>query len=203
LEEKRTFQDETPQEKNLSSEEVKKWLEEIKPDTNKELEKSRKTSKFLILGTAVFFLIGLIVGGIFYYVRSTSKATKTNSDKQTATKETKIVSSPSPTATPTPAKITDLKLLKVRILNGSGKIGEAGRIKEKLSANGFVSENITTGNADNYSYTKTIVKIKSKLDDSVYEKINELLSTYETSKQEQDEESDFDIEIIIGSSKRQ
>lgn len=63
---------------------------------------------------------------------------------------------PSPTATPTPS--VDRKLVKVKVLNGSGVRGKANEVKDVLNAKGY--EEILTGNADNFDYEKTEIQAK-------------------------------------------
>lgn len=77
-----------------------------------------------------------------------------------------LIKTPTPTATPTtipspttePTPSFDKDTLKIKILNGSGKVGKAGEIKDLLKEKGYVD--ILTGNADNYDYTKTQIQVK-------------------------------------------
>ena len=63
-----------------------------------------------------------------------------------------------PTSTPTP-QIT-LSDLSFEVQNGSGIEGQAGKVSDILKKNNIT--HITTKNADNYKYVKTIIRIKKE-----------------------------------------
>lgn len=109
-----------------------------------------------------------------------------------------------PTITPTPVPPTPTpsfkkEELKIKVLNGSGTVGKATEVKNLLKDKGY--QEIVTGNADNYDFTKTVIQVKkslvgagkvvaSDLKDSVSSpKIDNTLSDDETS----------DVIITIGS----
>jgi len=111
----------------------------------------------------------------------------------------------SSTPTPTPSEIMeelDLSEYSVSLLNGSGVPGEAGNAEELLSELEFAD--IKTGNAESYDYEQTEVSLKKNLPQGVYSKIEAALSeTYSISLSETtlDEDSTFDIIIIVGQRK--
>ncbi len=182
-----------------SSEEIKKWLEDIRPDTTKEVEKSKGLNlKPLLAGVFFLFILGLIAGGIIYYTKSMGvKQTESIVSKEN-------IETISPTLQPTekPRKL-DLKVFKVNILNGSGIKGEAAKVKNILVENGFSDENLTTGNADSYNYKQTIVKLKQNIEEEVFESIKNYLKNYEVimSEEKLPENFSFDVVITIGSVK--
>ena len=107
-----------------SSQEIKEWLKEVRPDTTKEVEKGNgPNAKVVVLIVVILLILGAVVGGFFYYRQSVS--------------EPKIQPTPTPVAAiPTPTAVAvevDLKTISVRVLNGSGTTGEAGRVKGLLT----------------------------------------------------------------------
>lgn len=76
------------------------------------------------------------------------------------TKSNPPTTAPSPTATPTisPTPIIDKTLLKIKVLNGTGKRGRAADVRDILTDKGYGE--IITDNADNFDYEKTELQIK-------------------------------------------
>lgn len=95
------------------------------------------------------------------------------------------------------------KDLKVQILNGSGKVGEAGVVKTALLKLGFTSGNISTGNAESYDFKDTEVSFKSGIPVSLLSDIQKALDKYTVVKAKSDLEKDskFDISITVGTTK--
>ena len=106
---------------------------------------------------------------------------------------------PTPTVTPTPSPKADLNLLKVSVLNGSGKIGEAGKAKTLIEAKGFKVSNV--GNAANYTFTDTVIELKETVPDEVFELIEaSLAGTYSVKKGSAlKANSQYDIVVTVGS----
>lgn len=63
-----------------------------------------------------------------------------------------------PTQTPTPTPAYKKEEIKIKILNGSGTAGLASTLKDALIDKGYGE--ILTGNADNFDYLKSIIKVK-------------------------------------------
>lgn len=139
-------------------------------------------------------LLGALLGGIVFYQKSISSTTD-----QTPTPTEAPIVSIAPSATPS-AKL-DLTKHTVAILNGSGTPGEAGKVKDLITAAGFKAG--TTGNAATYDYTKTIIKAKGTVDSAFVTKLSETLGkSYVVDKaQTLDASSTNDVEVIVGSSK--
>ena len=103
-----------------------------------------------------------------------------------------------PTETPTPTPKIERAKIKVKILNGGGVPGKATVVKNLLKEKGY--EEILTGNADNFDYTKT--EIQTKKDDKSF---GELMAAdiKENSSSPKigslDEKEAPDVVIIIGS----
>ena len=185
------------EEKQISSDEVKEWLKEVRPDTTKENEKGRGPSSKIILTIVVVLLVlGAIVGGALYFQKG---VTEDKPDESTNTAEMTPVATPLPTA---PEEKVDLTTLNVSVLNGSGKAGEAGKVKNLLVEGGFSEDKITSGNADSYDYDETSVSVKGGLSTKVMDAVKTSLSdvyALTASEDELEESSSYDIVIIVGS----
>lgn len=182
----------------LSSEEVKKWLTDVRPDTTKEVEKGGGPNfKLILFILAALLLIGAVVGGIIYFKSNVSKP---GVEKETG--QAGVSLTPTPSVTPTPEAKIDFSKYSVNVLNGSGVVGEAGRVAESLKDLKF--KEIKTGNAESYDFTTTSVRLKAEVPDKVYEKISEVLSAsynVEKAKDALDKDSTYDIVITVGTKK--
>jgi hypothetical protein len=192
-------------ESKMSSENVKKWLQDVRPDTTKEVDKKGKPNlKVIITVGVILLLFGILIGGVFYYrsnVGDEAEEATSSPSEEIVTNET-ITESPTSTPTPTPEEELDLSNYSVNILNGSGIAGEAGRASSLLEELGF--SELDTGNADSYEYTTTVISLKKEVPDGVYEKIKESLSTdyiVEKSDEALEEDSTYDVVITVGSRK--
>ena len=142
----------TPRNDQISSEEVKKWLKDVRPDTSVEVEKSGSSNlKKMLVFFVVLLLLGAAVGGFFYYKSNLASTSGTENgepaNNQSETTTTELTSTP--TLTPTPEPV-DLSKYNVRILNGSGITGEAAKVKILLTTLTFAK--VSTGNADTSNY---------------------------------------------------
>lgn len=189
--------EEKPVDASVSSEEAKKWLKGVSPEIETEAggEKGSKL-KIIIIILVIAVILGIIAGGFYYYRSKVSK-------KVEAPPPTPTPVSSTPTPTPSVAiEEIDLSEYSVSLLNGSGVPGEAGNAEELLS--GLEFADIKTGNAESYDYEQTEVSLKKNLAQGVYSKIEAALSeTYNVSLSETtlDEDSTFDIIIIVGAKK--
>jgi len=88
---------------------------------------------------------------------------------------------------------------KLKIENGSGLPGEAGKVKEILVAEGF--KEVETGNADRFDYQETEVKLKANLPDEVEKTIERALNdTYvlKVDREGLQSDADYDVLVIVG-----
>lgn len=155
-----------------------------------------KKGKIILLILAVILIIGLAIGTIMNTNNEKLSFMKLN----TKTRET-VVLSPTQAPSPTPTTTAiDKTSLTIQVQNGSGESGVAGVMKDLLIENGYEGT-IDTGNADNYDYTETIVKVKSTKASIEEELRTELSKNYTVSeeKEELEESSEYDIVIIVGS----
>lgn len=181
-------------------------LEKNKPETKFPIRKEKFSISlgFLMITIIVAIVVAVLSGAIYVYFNGIQSIKI--APKKTATPSPTTSASPSqlPTPTPSPTKIASptpsIKLsdLKINILNGSGKIGEAGKVKALLEKAGFkVSQ---TGNAANFNFTDTIVQIKSTISADVINKIKDALKTSFTVADGTtlDAKSNFDIVVTVG-----
>ncbi len=130
-----------------------------------------KSNKKMLLVSFVLIAIIISAGGSLFYwfkMKGTSKPEK----KIFTTKSTKPST---PSAVPTTGKI-NLSEYKIKVLNGSGIVGEAGKVKSILEEAGFTVT--STDNADNYDFRETVIQTKKS---AAKELINKLKETIEKS----------------------
>ena len=180
----------------INSEAVKE--EPIKLEENK----PQKESSFNILWILIpgMLLLGLLIGGIFAYVFGIQKISDSNkpnaSDTQNITAEPTVSSTTKPTASPS----ANLSKYKIKILNGSGIKGEAGKVQTLIEAAGFTV--LSTGNAATYDYTKTQITIKTGIDPDF---VSTLAATLKKDYQLEDTKTvssqTNDVTVIVGNLK--
>lgn len=153
--------------------------------------------KWLLVALVGVFSLGLVGGGVFVYQKAITgkKVTPTTFAPTPSPGETAIKI---PEVTPTPK--TELKRsdLKIKVLNGTGVPGVAGKATEFLEKLGY--EGVKTGNADSFDYEKTIVQIKESKKNYLGLIIDDLSKNYslaESSKTLSEEEK-FEVIIILG-----
>jgi hypothetical protein len=162
-------------------------------------------TKDILIGLAVGLFVGLLAGGGVFYFRQ-SRANKNEDTSQTSPlttaepTEMDMETEEEPTATPEPTQALEKEDLSIQVLNGSGAPGAAGDGQNYLEELGY--ENISVGNADSYGYEQTEVYIKEELKGMVEQLVNDLQEEYEVEVQSEylDEDSDYDIRVIIGAS---
>lgn len=186
-------------ESSMTSDDVKEWLKDVRPDTTKEVEKKGGPSfKVVLILIAVTVLIGALVGGVFYYQKGISGM----KEKKEEPAMQEVFSTTTPT--PTPEEKVDLTSYSVSVQNGSGIKGEAAKVKGLLTAKGFAEDKITAGNADSSDYTQTSVSLKESVPDKVFDTIKEALGEgFDVVKSEKplDKDSKHDLVVIVGKKK--
>lgn len=105
---------------------------------------------------------------------------------------------PTQTETPRPALTTAVKTLakselKLQVLNGNGKTGDASTVASKIRAAGYT--NVTTGNAKNFQFTKTIIYYQTGYKTEA-EEIAQVLSGRATSVEESSISPQ--IQVVVG-----
>lgn len=186
-----------------------------KEDTTQDEQISQPEEKKPLLNKKLFFIFFLVlaigavtIGGIVVSRKSLEKQTEipevativesiiTPTQSQEATQSATTSASPS-------EEQVNLSDYSAQVLNGSGKVGEAGKAGDILEAEGF--EGIKLGNADSYDFTDTQVSLKQGTPKFVFDAIESALkSDYAVKKVDAlDEDSEFDVVIIVGSKESQ
>lgn len=177
----------------------------------------KKAFVYVIL-FALIIGIAILAGNYFLSGKSQSPATPTPTPTEaptpTPTPEATVSATPTPKASPTPSskvtptgKVTPTpttgattgKSLQVQVLNGSGTPGEAGKAATLLKNAGY---SITsTGNADTFDYTNTIIQIKKSKNQYAAQLKKDLSSQYtvDPTVQTLAETSSSDAIVILGS----
>jgi len=127
---------------------------------------------FVTILTAL--IVGFIAGGVYVYVTGVAD----NSDLTEVTPMPSPTGSTETTPTPTPSAkpVVKLDTLTVNVLNGSGIIGAAGKVKASLENGGFKVTG--TGNAANYNFKNTVIQVKTGTSTEVIDALKKSLSDY-------------------------
>lgn len=136
----------------------------------------------------VVLIAGALTCGVFIY--------RAGIKEEVVQKTSKIlpIETLEPTLMPGPRR-EDIKL---QVLNGSGVIGDALRVKSFLEDAGY--KEVTTANADNYDYKTTIVAVKESRKDYGDLLAKDLAKNYKVtiSSTFLDEINDFDVVVTVG-----
>lgn len=131
--------------------------------------KSTDSVSPLVIIVPGIFLLGALLGGIYFYQKNVSSDVPP-SPSPTLTVVTQGSNSP----TATPAATVDLTKYAINVMNGSGIVGEAGKVKTLVEGAGFKVS--ATGNASSYDYTKTVIKAKADVPADFLAKLSTTLS---------------------------
>lgn len=150
---------------------------------------SSKKKKTKIIG--ILLVLTVIIGGLFI-LRQPKKTDQT----KVGVVENK---EPSPTEKP---KI-DKKTVKIQVLNGTGTPGQAGTVVEALKEE-YNSDNIETGNAEEFNTTVTTITAKDGFNDVAKDIKDVLKATFDEINIDStplDKTSKFDIVVTTGGEK--
>jgi hypothetical protein len=155
-------------------------------------------------------IVGMIVAGFFFWTPfkdrffsggggSSNEVGKENVSTVSSKPDKTETKAEKPQATPSskPEKEINRADYRIQVLNGSGVVGAAGQARDFLVSKGYlVSE---TGNAGNFNYTKTTIRIKkskSAVSNLLTKDLKERYSINVGSPLS--EGGQFDIVIIVG-----
>jgi hypothetical protein len=147
---------------------------------------------------ALIVIVIIIAGGIFA-IRNFSGGESTDDASPTPNTLSSFAtptSTPTPTAaaTPTPKPKSEVK---VQILNGTGKAGEASFLKDEMEKLGY--SDIEAANADSQDETVTTFSFDKDLsDDYVTEITKKLEEIYQDVRVRRSSLTDFDVSILTG-----
>lgn len=137
-------------------------VREVKKSDNPKDGGFRISIGFVFLTIIVAIFVAILAGGVYVYFNGVSSLKSVNPESPLQPTLELVEATPEPsekpiaTASPTPEP--KLTTYKVNVLNGSGKIGEAGKVKILVEKAGF--KVASTGNAADFSFKKTVVQVK-------------------------------------------
>lgn len=106
----------------------------------------------------------------------------------------------SPTPAATPGATIDKTKASIRVLNGSGKAGEASRARDFLDSKGYKVTSV--GNAtEGFDFPQTVIRLKAAFSDFGQALVSDLADRYSAKVDSQTLSStdSADIEVVIGS----
>lgn len=183
----------------LTHDHAKELLAEI-TSGHTETKADRMNMKLLFGITIVTALVvGFISGGVYVYV--TGVRPDSTVSAPTPTSSPVASTTPVATATATPVAVNPdvLAAFKVSVLNGSGQIGGAGKVKSLMENAGFKVG--STGNAASFNYTDTMIQTTDKVSAEVVAVLKKALSkdySVEVGKALASD-SKWDIVVTVGS----
>ncbi len=155
---------------------------------------TRMPSPMIILIPGVLIL-GAILGGVYFYQKNVTTAEVLQTPTPVAEATVEPVASPSAS----PSGKLDLAKYTIMVQNGVGIPGVAGTAKDILTKAGFKVS--STGNAENYEYTDTVIEAKSTVPAEYVTKLTTSLSgKYKVaSPKVLSSSAKTDVVVIIGS----
>jgi len=158
---------------------------------------SKKVLKWLFGAIGVLLIVG--AGGWFLYMNYSggeAEPTPTPSVGGLSSFRTPEPLGPEPTAAATAEPVAKAKV-RIEVLNGTGKAGEAGYLKTKLEALGY--EEITAGNADDQDQTRTTVTFSEGVGQEVQDEVTELLEDiYDQVRARKGTLENYEISVVVG-----
>ncbi len=150
--------------------------------------------KYFFVPVLVIVVAAALMGGYLLFSAESKSAFRIDLPFFAKAKQ---VASPSPAASAAAEekKITDKGAMSVEVINGTGVVGQAGKVKTMLEGIGF--SNITAANAENTGNTVTKVEYSSDIDRGVREEVEaELKKTFEQ-VESSDAGADSTYQIIV------
>jgi len=148
-------------------------------------KKSNKTMLFVIVGILLAILVG------WFFMTQQPKNTDEVKDVTVEQKE------PTPTEKPKIEKSS----VKIQVINGTGTPGQAGIVVKALEDAGYSTDNIKTGNAEEFDNSTTSITARDNFEEIV-DNIKEVLKpTFEkvtVVSPNLESDSEFDIVIVTG-----
>ena len=165
-------------------------LDEVAAEASR--EGSGNMKKILL----VIFL--LLLGGalIFAGIKAADKFMGNEEEAEEELTE-EILEEATPTPTPTPEATIEKSEVTVKVLNGTGTPGQAGKAKTVMEDLGF--EDVTAGNAPSRNATSTTVVFSVDIPQSLRDEIVEALDeVFDEVEQEEDEDTEMTITVTTG-----
>lgn len=167
----------------------------IPPTLEVQSKSGKKWVVWVLLGVVV--VAGLGVGGWLFYQAGQAKQA-TEATQATPTPAAEVTATP----TLTPMAEVDREEFEIKVLNGSGISGEAGRVRELLEEAGFIVT--SAGNADKFDYKETMIEVKDTVKAAFIKELRETLEEKYMVASETgvlDGTASADVQVIVGSKK--
>jgi hypothetical protein len=169
----------------------------VKPTRGQKIEEQRQSGGIfsksnILLLLIIALLCGVVVFGGLYFTNA-KVPTNLFSFSPTPTP------SPLPTSTPTPVPSFDKSAASVKVLNGTGTPGQAGKVKSMISDLGF--NQIDTDNAETKTTTTLVVfspNVPSDVQDSIVKALEKTFSKVTPST---DKTATTDVIVTTGEEK--
>jgi hypothetical protein len=168
---------------------VNNWLERQVVVREKNVGQRKKVSWLSIVEL-------LMIPGLVVWLGMALRGQQTNTLQPTPTlSQIEPTSVPSPTTEPIVTQPLDVATLKVLILNGSGKTGEASKMMDYLKGLGYL--NVDTGNATEAASAGITIEASDTIGQRVVDDLEEGYTTAQV-KIKNGENFDYDVVVIIG-----
>lgn len=178
-------------------------LDLIESDVPEKKQKKRLKIRTLVMISVIILMLVISSLAITSYLKGKNNQPASQVSISTQTKiedkpKEEVKEEVKVEAEPEKVKFSDFKGYKLKILNGSGIKGEADKLKLALSPLNF--DDVQTGNADTYNYTKTIISYKTPELLNNFELFDSYMKVYEVEHSDKlvDVKEEADIIIIIG-----
>ncbi len=166
-------------------------------------EKKFPLKTIVIVVILILLLGGVVFGAVQVYQKAVKKQAEATPSPSPLPQETTLPSpeispglesteSATPSAEEEESKREDLK---VKVLNGGGVAGAAGKVATALEKLGY--ENVRTGNADNFDYEKSEITYLEAKEEFLSMFENDL-KDYEIGTKTATDSADFDFVFILG-----
>lgn len=128
---------------------------------------------------------------------SIESPTPTQIEENNEEEEEEVTTTPTkaPTAAPADTDI-DRADLSIAVQNGSGVAGAATDASDFLEGLGY--EVVSTGNADNFEYTETVIRVKSSMKEYLDQLEEDLSGEYTVGSATADYTGEADALVIVG-----
>lgn len=150
------------------------------------------SKKPLMVWAIVTIVVALLTGGILF-----AASGKSSLPSLFARPTPTPTPAPAPTPTPTPAAV-DKQSFEIKVLNGGGTPGAAGKMKAFLEDKGYKVS--STGNTPEYTFDTTEIHGKPTMTDAVANLKSDLKDSYTlgTVATDLDASASADVEVIVG-----
>lgn len=167
------------------------------------LQKQPEAKSKMAFSKKRLFYLGGLIGGLILFTVLISFFLSNKAKQKKTTMPNKLLAKPRVTVTAKEKSATvssqiDFPRYSISILNGSGKAGEATKLKDALEEKGF--KVASSGNADRFDYLETIVKTKSQVEKEFILPLDKILESLYTGikHEELKNREEADIVVIIG-----